>query len=250
MMACFLPFNGLTQVKIQPHFRMLSKLARKVLAAGRSALIDSSASSARGSIGRFSAATLALLLLVAAGCATTQPRVVGYTDGPYDLTTVLPGDVINVSFPGAPTLNAQVKVTVDGEVRLPAAFGNTVNATGRTRAELEKALLEEFGSQLTTPEVNVSVVASSAVIYVSGAVLAPTKIAMDRPLTLLEAVMEAGGPDTRRAKLENVSVVRNFQGEQRTFVIDMRNAFRGGEVIPFYLRPFDSIVVPARTFNF
>lgn len=232
---------------------MISKLARKVVTAGRSALIDSPASSApagRSIIGRFSAATLAVLLLVAAGCETTPPRVVGYTDGPYDLTTVLPGDVINVSFPGAPTLNAQVKVTVDGEVRLPAAFGNPVNATGKTRAELEKALLEEFGSQLTTPEVNVSVVASSAVIYVSGAVLAPTKIAMDRPLTLLEAIMEAGGPDTRRAKLENVSVVRNFQGEQRTFVIDMRNAFRGGEQTPFYLRPFDSIVVPARTFTF
>lgn len=231
---------------------MISKHPRKVLAASRSSVIDfppAPAPAARGS-NWFSVTALALLLLIPAGCETTPPRVVGFTDGPYDLTTVLPGDTLNISFPGAATLNAQVKVTVDGEVRLPAAFGNPVNATGKTRAELEKALLEEFGSQLTTPEVNVSVVVSSAVIYVSGAVLGPAKIAMDRPLTLLEAIMEAGGPDTRRAKLENVSVVRNFQGEQRTFVIDMRNAFRGGEVLPFYLRPFDSIMVPARTFNF
>jgi hypothetical protein len=30
----------------------------------------------------------------------------------------------------------------------------------------------------------------------------------------------------------------------------MSAAFSGGDVVPFYLRPFDSIVVPARRFNF
>ena len=197
----------------------------------------------------FGLAIIVIGLVGATGCQST-PKVIGSTGGPYDLTLVLPGDVITISFPAATNLNTTLKVPIDGEVRLPAAFGKPVNASGKTRAELEKALLAEFGSQLRSPEVNVSLVTSAAVVYVSGAVSAPTKVAMSRPLSLLDAIMEAGGPDARRAKLDSVSVVRNFQGEQRTFVIDMRKAFAGGDVEPFYLRPFESIVVPARKFNF
>jgi len=189
-----------------------------------------------------------ILLLAVAGCGT--PQVVVYTTGPYDSTVVLPGDVISISFPGATNLNTTLKVPVDGEVRLPAAFGKPVNAVGKTRAELEKALLDEFGSQLRSPEVNVSLITSAAVVYVSGAVLAPNKLPMDRPLTLMEAIMQAGGPNMQQAKLSSVTVVRNFQGEQQTFIVDMSKAFSGGEVMPFYLRPFDAIVVPARKFNF
>lgn len=200
-------------------------------------------------IAGLAAASLGLMLAVITGCQST-PKTIGSTDGPYDLTLVLPGDVISISFPAATNLNTTLKVPVDGEVRLPAAFGKPVNATGKTRAELEKALLGEFGSQLRSPEVNVSLITSAAVVYVSGAVMAPNKVAMDRPLSLMDALMEAGGPDSRRANLDSVSVVRNFQGAQQTFVIDMRKAFAGGEVSPFYLRPFDSIVVPARKFNF
>lgn len=189
-------------------------------------------------------------MLGLSGCQSPAKTVSG-PEGPYDLTLVLPGDVISISFPAATNLNTTLKVPIDGEIRLPAAFGKPVNALGKTRAELEKALLVEFGEQLVAPaEVNVSLLTSAAVVYVSGAVIAPNKIAMDRPLTLLEAIMEAGGPDTRRAKLNTVSVVRNFNGVQGTYVIDMREAFAGGQVVPFYLRPFDSIVVPARTFNF
>lgn len=195
------------------------------------------------------AIAVVLLFAVAVGCKST-PKVVGSTEGPYDLTLVLPGDVISISFPAATNLSTQLRVPVDGEVRLPAAFGKPVNATGKTRAELEKALLAEIGSQLRSPEVNVSLIESAAVVYVSGAVLAPSRVAMTRPLTLLDALMETGGPDSRRANLDSVSVVRNFNGVQQTFVIDMRKAFAGGEVMPFYLRPFDSIVVPARKFNF
>lgn len=193
---------------------------------------------------------LAIILGAGVGCKST-PKVVGTMDDPYDLTLVLPGDVIAISFPaGATNWNTQLRVPVDGEVRLPAAPGKPVNATGKTRAELEKAILVEFGSQLRTPEVNVSLIESAAVVYVSGAVMAPNRIVMTRPLTLLDALMESGGPDSRRAKLDSVSVVRNFNGVQQTYVLDMSKAFSGGEVVPFYLRPFDAIVVPARKFNF
>ncbi|MBI1178234.1 hypothetical protein GC207_12435 [bacterium] len=194
-------------------------------------------------------AVVGLLMVLATGCQH-DPKVLGYTEGPYDTPYVLPGDVLFISFPGATNLSAQVKVTADGEVRLPSGFGKPINSTGKTRPELEKALIEEFGKQLRTPEVNVSLIQSAAVVYVSGAVMAPATIPMSRPLTLLEAIMQVGGPNMQKAKLDSVSVVRNFQGEQRTYKVDMSKAFAGGDVVPFYLRPFDSIVVPTRVFNF
>lgn len=183
------------------------------------------------------------------GCTSHNPVSVGSEAGPYEATTILPGDVIGISFPGASNLNATLTVPVDGEVRLPAAFGQPVTAIWKSRAQFEADLLKEFGPQLRTPEVNVITLQSAAAIYISGAVVAPNKIAMNRPMTLLDAIMEAGGP-TERAKLDRVSVVRNFQGEQRTFNVDMRAAFSGQDVTPFYLRPFDSVVVPHRKFNF
>jgi protein involved in polysaccharide export with SLBB domain len=194
--------------------------------------------------------TAGLLLLLASACQSTNPRVVASTDGPYDLTTILPGDVIRLSFPGATNYNTELKIPIDGEVVLPAAFGKPINATGMTRADLEKALHDQLKTDVRIPDVNVTLVTSAAVVYVSGAVITPNKIPMTRPLTLLDALMEAGGPDMHRAKLADVAVVRNFNGEQRSFVVDMRSAFSGGNVMPFYLRPFDSVVVPARKFNF
>lgn len=183
------------------------------------------------------------------GCASSNPTVIGSEAGPYEQTTILPGDVLAISFPGATNLNTTITVPVDGEVRLPAAFGNPVMAIWKSRAQFEADLLKEFGPQLRTPEVNVRTLQSAAAIYVSGAVVAPNKVVMNRPMTLLDAVMEAGGP-TERAKMDRVSVVRNFLGEQRTYNVDLSAAFSGKDVTPFYLRPFDSIVVPSRTFNF
>ena len=196
---------------------------------------------------------LALALLLPAfvvACQTSGPPAMGSTEGPYDLTLILPGDVLAINFPGATNLSTQLRVPIDGEIRLPAAFGNPVNASGKTRSELEEALMAEFGEQLQVPEVNVSLISSAAVVYVTGAVLAPGTVPMDHPLTLLEALMAVGGPDMQRAKLSDVSVVRNFNGVQRSDPVDMRGAFSGGDVFPYYLRPFDSIVVPARRFNF
>ena len=73
---------------------------------------------------------------------------------------------------------------------------------------------------------------------------------MDRPLTVLEAVMAAGGWDTSRAKLSAVSVLRVDNGQQQTYHVNLKNVLAGKEKSPFYLKPFDIIYVPAKTFNY
>jgi SLBB domain len=73
---------------------------------------------------------------------------------------------------------------------------------------------------------------------------------LDRPLTVLEAVMEAGGVDTTRAKLSEVVVLRIENNQRVKYHVDLKRALRGMELNLFYLRPFDIIYVPQKTFNF
>lgn len=190
----------------------------------------------------------ACVLLMAAACSSGPEKVVGSTNGPYRVTTILPGDVIQISFPGATNLNTTAQVPLDGDIRM--AFGDSVNADGLTPSEMETVILEKFGPQLVLKEVDVTVLQSVAVIYVSGAVLQPTKIPMNRPYTLLEAIMEAGGPNFARAKLSEVKVIRDFQGDRQMYTIDFSEVLSGKNNEPFYLRPFDVVTVPERRFNF
>ena len=76
----------------------------------------------------------------------------------------------------------------------------------------------------------------------SGEVLRPGKIPLDRPLTALEAVMEAGG-FTKLANPKQVIVMRNQGGKTQRYVLNMNDTLNGFESSPFYVRPFDVIYV-------
>jgi protein involved in polysaccharide export with SLBB domain len=61
-----------------------------------------------------------------------------------------------------------------------------------TPSDMEKELVKLYASQLVSKEVSVTVVSSTFVVFVSGAVIRPGKIISDHPLSALEAIMEAG----------------------------------------------------------
>ena len=69
-------------------------------------------------------------------------------------------------------------------------------------------------------------------------------------MTVLEAIMEAGGFDPNRAKLSAVTVLRIEDGKQRSYKINLKRTLRGEIEEPFYLKPFDIVHVPTKTFNF
>lgn len=158
------------------------------------------------------------------------------------------GDVIQFSFPGASNMNAVVKIPADGIIRLP--FTTNIQAAGLTLEQLRETVLNNYESQLQLREVTITVVSSSAAIYVSGAVLRPGRIAISRPMTALEAVMEAGGFDPNRAKPSKVTVIRYEGGKQMTYKLDLQKALEGKPGQPFMLKPFDILYVPSKTFNF
>lgn len=150
------------------------------------------------------------------------------------------GDEISVSFSGAPELNTKQKIQPNGRVSLPTV--GDVSAAGKSINNLQQSLTSLYQVHLQDPTVVVSLESAAAGVYLSGEVLRPGKIPLDRPMTALEAIMEAGG-FTKFANPKQVVVVRNQHGKQQRYVLNINDTLSGMQSSPFYLRPYDVIYV-------
>lgn len=153
-------------------------------------------------------------------------------------------DVIRISFPGNPNFNTTTTIRRDGKIALDLV--GEVQAAGLTPAELRDQLIKLYSPHLIEKEVNVFIESSSYPVFLTGAVLRPGKITANRPLSVLEAIMEAGGVDYSKANLKNVRVLREVNGRMQSFNVDVRKVLRGEDTKPFYLMPSDIVFVPER----
>ena len=126
------------------------------------------------------------------------------------------------------------------------ALQRHAHAAGLTASELEKELIKLYGPQLQTKEVTVAVESSAFSVYVTGAVLRPGKITSDRPMTALEAVMEAGGFDYTKANLKAVTVIRSENGKTEHHKLNLKGVLQAETTEQFSLKPYDIIYVPER----
>lgn len=166
----------------------------------------------------------------------------------YSTNELHEGDVVGITFQYSTNFDTVQKIALDGKLNLDMV--GPVKASGRTLIQLQQSLTNLYSTLAAGDVITAKLLSSEASIYVSGAVLRPGLVAMDRPLTVLEAVMAAGGWDTSRAKLSAVSVLRVDNGQQQTYHVNLKNVLAGKEKSPFYLKPFDIIYVPAKTFNY
>jgi polysaccharide biosynthesis/export protein len=159
------------------------------------------------------------------------------------------GDVIQVAFTVSTNLNNIQRIQLEGDISLQ--FVGKVQAAGKTTRELEKALEKLYEPELRSAEtITVTVISNAATIYVTGAVLRPGKIPLDRPFTILDAIMEAGGVDNSRAKLSAVTVLRIEDGQRVSRRINLKRALEGKDTSLFYLKPYDIVYVPEKVINF
>jgi polysaccharide export outer membrane protein len=154
--------------------------------------------------------------------------------------TLAAGDEINVTFSGAPEMNVKQKIQTNGKVSLPVV--GDVGAAGKSITSFQSQLTGLYQPHLQDSNVIVSRENAASGVYVSGEVLRPGKILLDRPMTALEAVMEAGG-FTKAANPKQVFVVRNLDGKNQRYVLNMNDALSGNQSSPFYMRSFDVIYV-------
>src|SRR5580704_6644768 len=179
---------------------------------------------------------IALVLLFCTGCtATKNPTHPVVAETPNFLN---PGDVIRITFPGAPELNQTQKIGTDGSLSLPLI--GEIHVAGKTPGQLQGELANLYKPQLQDNEVLVTVETRAVPVVVSGAVQRPGKIVFERPATLLEAIMEAGG-FTPQADLKRVSVIRIVKGEHQTELFDLRAVLRGQATQATYVSGGDVI---------
>ena len=193
------------------------------------------------------AAALGLVLgLAGSGCETTPLLPIlpsaGDTNGPS--LSLHEGDLLQIKFPGAPEMDAQQTIRADGKITILNA--GDVKVSGLNPQGSQDAILAAVGDQLKVKQVSVTVQSSAFIVYVTGAVLRPGKIISDRPLTVFQAVIEAG-IDSAKSNLDKVEVIRtDAEGHNTYKVLNLNNIIQGVPDEPFTLKPYDTIVVPEK----
>src|SRR5258706_542547 len=194
-----------------------------------------------------SAVSIALCLLLQTGCKTAPPAAITQADQEASKSiNLVEGDTVKITFPNAPVLNTAGQVRRDGKISIPSL--GEVNAVGLTPADLEKEIVKRYGDQLVSKEVTVSLERATFPVFVSGAVLRPGKISSDRPISALDAIMEAGGFDRAKANLKEVTIIRHDEQTKKVkkFTIDLQSVLDGKKNDPFFLQPSDIVVVPEK----
>jgi protein involved in polysaccharide export with SLBB domain len=191
-------------------------------------------------------AILAFLALAGVGCQTEVNSTTLSSQAEVPRHVILAsGDVVKLTFSAAPELNQSQKVRADGKLSLPLV--GEVDAAGKTVGQLQSELIQLYKPQLKTPEVTVSLEGSVTTVTVSGAVAKPNKITFERPTTVFQAIMEAGGP-SEYGTLRHVRLIRTVNGVTKTQVFDLQGLLKGQETKPFYVRDGDIVYVPQTTF--
>jgi polysaccharide export outer membrane protein len=206
----------------------------------------------------FAGLLVCLLFLLNACQSKPEPVFASFKAGPipqrdirsssYATNQLQEGDMVGITFQYFTNFNAVQKISLDGTLNLQQV--GQVIAAGKTPLELQNELTRLYKPQIKEDSLTVKVMAAAASVYVGGAVNRPGKIPMERPLTPLEAIMEAGGFDPNRARLGDVTVLRLEGGKQETFHLNLKHVMQGSNPTPFYLKPFDIVHVPSKTFNF
>lgn len=175
---------------------------------------------------------------------------------PNDAFTLGPGDRLEIEFVGDLSSRTSVEVGPDGKIYFYILPG--LDVWGLTLPQVRDLITEKSGKYLRTkPNVAITLRdVGSKRIWMVGHLNNPGVLPMPGPMTLLEAVAEAGGPTP--------SLETNGPGSPRTATADLRRSFilRRGQMLPvdfqrlildgdlsqnIYLQPGDFVYLPSAT---
>lgn len=189
-----------------------------------------------------SAVTLAALILT--GCQSPDSvKPVAGLSAPDTRVVLTPGDQLEIRFFYTPELNDLQVIRADGKITLQLV--GDVEAAGLTPPQLQEKLQDRYAGLIEKP--SVAVIARNLYhrnIYVAGSVMTPGMLPMPGHLTVLEAIMQAGGFDVEVADTKNVVVIRSENGQRTAFALNLDDALNGEEPNdPFYLHAQDIVYV-------
>lgn len=155
------------------------------------------------------------------------------------------GDLLQIEVYDEDDLKKEVRVLTDGMVSFPLL--GAIRAGGLTVSDLEKEITEGLAEKfLVNPQVTVFVKEFSS-IFVFGEVKKPGSFPIFGKMTVFEAITIAGG-FTETANTTKVKVIRDVDGKEVTYEIDVdRLTKRGDTSQDMELQANDRVIV-ARSF--
>jgi polysaccharide biosynthesis/export protein len=154
------------------------------------------------------------------------------------------GDVLQISVWKEPDVSVpEVVVRVDGRITLPLI--GEVQAAGLTPQELQDFLPTKWSQYISNPVVTViAKQINSRKVYVVGTVKKEGPLPLTRPMTVLQALNEAGGLGDWANK-KKIYILRNKDGKQVKLPFDYKAVLDGQHLEQnIFLMPDDTIVVP------
>lgn len=137
-----------------------------------------------------------------------------------------PLDTIQVDVFNVPDLNREMQVDASGRIAMPLA--GTIDARGRTAAELAAAIRTALQVQhVRDPEVTVNIKSSvSQVVTIDGQVGEPGLYPVTNQMTLMRAIASAKGL-SEFARQDDVVILRTVEGHRMAGVYNMSAIRRG-----------------------
>ena len=194
--------------------------------------------------------------LLIAGCATSRP---GARAPPADATQsqavdayrIGVDDQVQVAVWRNPELGITVPVRPDGMISVPLI--GDVLAGGRTPPEVAKDIQDKLSAYVRDPQVAVILTQLRSHEYLSrvrvtGAVRQPVSVPFRPGMTVLDAVLAAGGL-TEFAAPDRSELHRKTGDGARTYEVKLDRILNRGDLATNYpVAPGDVITVPERTF--
>ena len=194
---------------------------------------------------------IGLLVLLYAALAFGQAadnQASAFTDG-YRIGV---DDTVQVSVWRKPGLSVTVPVRPDGRISVPLI--GDVMAGGRTSQEVAKSIEERLATYVRDPKVAVILTDLRSHEFISrvrvtGAVQQPVSVPYRQGMSVLDAVLAAGGTNEFAAADRTRLYRRSASGATQTLEVKLGRILKSGDLETNYpVQPGDVITVPERAF--
>lgn len=195
-------------------------------------------------------------VLLASGCASNRLEefekssegFTPYTEGEYRIGV---DDIVQINVWRNPELSLSVPVRPDGMISVPLI--GDVQAGGKTTTQVAEAIRQKLSQFIRDP--NVAVILTSlrsheflSRIRITGAVRAPRSLPYRQGMTVLDAILEAGGVNDFAAP-NRTKLYRKINDRAEVLDIELGDVLNKGKLeTNVRLVPGDVITVPERIF--
>jgi polysaccharide export outer membrane protein len=189
--------------------------------------------------------------LIASAASAADPPAMKPAPLPVDTYRIGVDDMVQVSVWHNPELSATIPVRPDGKISLPLV--GDVPAGGRTPEEVAADVKKRLETYVRDPQVAVILTELRSHEYLSrvrvtGAVRQPVSLTYRQGMTVLDAVLAAGGP-TEFAAGDRTELYRKDGAGTKTFDVHLGKIMKKGDLeTNFAVQPGDIITVPERAF--